>query len=149
MKFNQIDGGFKPGELQIIASGTNGKSVYDYSDELYSDLHKDALGHRPSDFTWGMWNSMTRDEKQQEWNILVDELNRKEAEIKEQQAIAIEKFEKYVQAVQGLGGHLTRKQAAKWIVTAWMFSEGLADDYEGGYFEYNHGLPYGYLKGIE
>jgi hypothetical protein len=44
--------------------------MYNYSDELYSDYHKDAYGNRPGVYGMKRWNSMTPDQKQQEWDRL-------------------------------------------------------------------------------
>jgi hypothetical protein len=65
-------GGVKAGEVEIIAVGSNGKSVYNYSDELYSDLYKDATGFRPSEIEIKIWNKSTPEEKQTEWDYLLD-----------------------------------------------------------------------------
>lgn len=45
-------------------------SDYTYSDELYSDLHKDALGFRPAEAAWRRWQAMAPDEKQAHWVCL-------------------------------------------------------------------------------
>ena len=53
-------------------------TTYDYADYLYSDLHKDATGFRPSKEMRDAWDAMTPDKKQQEWNRLNDELENSE-----------------------------------------------------------------------
>jgi hypothetical protein len=144
-------GGVKAGEVEIIAVGSNGKSVYNYSDELYSDLYKDTTGFRPSQLQMEMWNLSTPEEKQTEWDYLVDELARNEAERKENEAIAIKKFEKQIEMVMGLNGTLTRTQAINWLLEAWYFSQDIdtENDNDFGYFEYCHDLPYGYIIGMD
>lgn len=47
-------------------------TAYTFSDEVYSDLHKDAYGFRPSAASYASWNAMSDDEKQEEWERLVD-----------------------------------------------------------------------------
>ena len=53
-------------------------TTYTYEDYLYSDLHKDSLGFRPSKEMRDAWDAMTPDKKQQEWDRLNDELENSE-----------------------------------------------------------------------
>jgi hypothetical protein len=50
-------------------------SMYTFSEELLSDLHKDARGFRPrSEWFWHDWNTSDDDGKQAIWDNLVEEL---------------------------------------------------------------------------
>ena len=49
--------------------------MYTFSEELLSDLHKDARGFRPrSEWFWNNWNTSNDDGKQAIWDNLVEEL---------------------------------------------------------------------------
>lgn len=48
--------------------------TYTYSDELFSDIYKDARGFRPRDTVMENWNSSTPDEKQDMWDSLQEEI---------------------------------------------------------------------------
>ena len=50
--------------------------TYTYSEDLISDLHKDARGYRPTEAFWNAWNFQDDEGKQTAWNVLVDEMNR-------------------------------------------------------------------------
>ena len=47
-----------------------------YSDELVSDLHKDARGYRPTESFWSYWNLLMPSEKQGVWDGLCAHLIR-------------------------------------------------------------------------
>ena len=114
---------------------------YTYSDELYSDLHKDALGSRPHEGGYLSWNAKTPDEKQVEWNWLCDRLVHEENERKEREARAVVKFEETVRKIIGAGA-MDRKTAIKWLIAA----EGRVDAlHDLDYFCFLNGLPYSYL----
>jgi hypothetical protein len=53
---------------------------YTFSDDIISDLHKDARGHRPSHGFMLMWNDLTPAQKQETWDNLCHEMeyNQKE-----------------------------------------------------------------------
>ena len=44
--------------------------MYNYTNELISDFHKDAHGYRPGVDYMAMWDSFTPAEKQVEWDYL-------------------------------------------------------------------------------
>jgi hypothetical protein len=50
--------------------------TYTYSTELWSDLHKDARGYRPSAQDYHLWLNYSPEEKQIVWDILLAELKR-------------------------------------------------------------------------
>ena len=51
-------------------------TTYTYSTELWSDLHKDARGYRPSAQDYYNWLNYSPDEKQVIWDGLLAELQR-------------------------------------------------------------------------
>jgi hypothetical protein len=113
--------------------------TYTYDEDTVSDLHKDAYGFRPSSAWWACWNANSDDLKQEEWDRLVDELGltNKRQEAYEMEAIA--RFEKAVDTTVATGA-ATRKDAVRWM----MDGSNVNGDTE--YFEYQMGLPYGYIK---
>ena len=55
-------------------------SKYTYSDDIISDLHKDARGYRPSQSFWDGWKQSTEDDKQSVWDMLCKELEQRMAD---------------------------------------------------------------------
>lgn len=53
---------------------------YTYSDDIISDLHKDARGYRPSTSFWDGWKQSTEDDKQSVWDMLCKELEQRMAD---------------------------------------------------------------------
>lgn len=115
------------------------EKTYTFSDELISDLHKDAMGFRPGEAFWGFWATASDDEKQAEWDSLCKWMEKEVEREKAEQAAAIEKFEKHVTNVICMGAG-DRETALRWI----MDSSNCEGDWD--YMCYHHGLPYGYLK---
>lgn len=50
--------------------------MYTYSDDIISDLHKDARGYRPGECFWEEWTQSLANAKQRIWDMLCDELER-------------------------------------------------------------------------
>ena len=48
--------------------------MFTYSEDMISDLHKEARGYRPTEAFWNAWNFQDEEGKQTAWNVLVDEL---------------------------------------------------------------------------
>lgn len=48
---------------------------FDYQDYLFRDLHKDALGYRPTQDTMQFWNNANEEVKQIFWNGLCEQLS--------------------------------------------------------------------------
>jgi len=88
---------------------------YTYSEELYSDFHKEAYGFRPGESTMTTWNSMTPDEKQQEWDNLtrISEENMAESAARKVEAVA--EFEDKIRNKMA-GGAADRKEAIRGIL---------------------------------
>jgi len=47
---------------------------FTYSDDCFSDLHKDVYGFRPRGVLMDEWNDRTPRQKQELWNALCDQL---------------------------------------------------------------------------
>jgi hypothetical protein len=112
--------------------------MFTYSDELYSDLHKDARGVRPGSTGYDYWSSLTPAEKQVQWDGLIREMNQRCDEEQEAQRLAMGRFEAQVTAWIQMGA-VERETAIRWIHEA----EGTNGDND--YLCYLLNLPYGYL----
>lgn len=115
---------------------------YTYSDDCYSDLHKDALGVRPSQSGYELWDAMSPDEKQEQWDYLLREMARSEEEERAYEQRCIEAFELQVTRTMEAGAE-SREQAIRWLLEA----SDCGGDRE--HFCYNHGLPYNYFNEMQ
>ena len=70
---------------------------YTYSDDIVSDLHKDARGYRPSQSFWDGWSTLNEDEKQSIWDMLCEEMERS---MKEQAAAEKRSLDKFRETVR-------------------------------------------------
>lgn len=86
-------------------------NTYTYSDELYSDFHKDALGFRPRGSSWSM---MTPDEKQAEWDFLENAFQQSvdQENLEKEQAVAAFKTVLKETIALGAGDEIT---ALRWL----------------------------------
>lgn len=121
--------------------------AYTYSDQLYSDLHKDATGFRPSQGEYEAWDKKTPDEKQAEWDYLIAELERSIDAEKEAEKRSIEAFEAQVTRITdmlaaGRDASAVRVEVIRQLVEA----ADVNGDVE--FFCYQHGLPYNYLNDV-
>jgi hypothetical protein len=115
-------------------------TAYTFDEQIVSDLHKDARGYRPRENWWQMWEQMTEDEKQNEWDGLLCELS--EAMESERHAENMAMIALY-QRIQGtmLLGAKNEVQALKWIMEAEEFDDHDLR-YGPDYFCYHFGLSY-------
>ena len=72
--------------------------MFTYSDDIISDLHKDAYGFRPSQRFFDDWAEYTPVEKQECWDMLCDEMERSMKQQAESEAAALVEFRKAVAA---------------------------------------------------
>ena len=114
-------------------------AVYTFDEDTVSDLHKDAYGFRPAQYWFSAWQQMSDDEKQAEWNSLLKALERavEEDNVRERQAIAL--FEKNVTEAIALGAG-DRATAIRWLM------DGARANGDTEMFEYERGIPFGYIK---
>jgi hypothetical protein len=117
---------------------------YTFSDDLVSDLHKDARGFRPGESFYNNWINVSKDEKQSIWDALIKEFNAKVEEENAQEELAIKSFESQINNMIACGAKDV-KQAMRWIVD----SLGLSNTdklYGEQYICYKLGLPYSYTE---
>lgn len=89
--------------------------TFTYSDDCFSDLHKDVYGFRPRGIIMENWDSMDPAQKQARWDELCEELEVNNKFEKEQEVKAVARFQARVQDVIELGaGNYTN--ALLWIV---------------------------------
>jgi hypothetical protein len=90
------------------------KMEFTYSDDCFSDLHKDVYGFRPRGSLMDDWNDRTPRQKQELWNALCDELEENTKAEKAAEVVAIDKFEARIKDVIELGAG-NRTNALLWI----------------------------------
>lgn len=117
--------------------------VYTFDDNIVSDLHKDAFGFRPGERFWSAWECMSDDEKQAEWDYLLQALDRAIQEEQEREERAIAEFEALVAKTVSHGAG-DRETAIRWIM-----KESCARDGDWDYLCWEHGLPYGYFTRVK
>lgn len=108
--------------------------MYTYSDELISDLHKDAYGFRPNETFMERWSSWTSDQKQECWEVLTNTVERSIAEEETAKNKAVEQF---------------WFEVAEIGLRAWVEMLGLSKvdlQYGGEHICYNANLPYSMEK---
>ena len=118
---------------------------YTYSDELVSDLHKDAWGHRPTQSFWFHWEIADKDAKQAIWDNLIVDME------KNDKAIYLAKKQKATELVKRIKetcklGAKTYKNALKWILDAEGYMEDRMCLNDAGYLCYLFGLDYRFEK---
>ena len=116
---------------------------YTFSNDLISDLHKDAWNHRPSNSFWFHWNCGTDDAKQKIWDDLIDDMvANDQAEAKAKKENASELFLRIKETCK-LGAS-NYKTAIRWILDA----DELEHDqyYEGGQLAWEYNLAYRHKK---
>ena len=96
---------------------------FTYSDDCFSDLHKDVYGFRPRGALMQEWEDRTPRQKQELWNALCDELADNEKANRKAEEEAVDRFEARVQDVIGLGAG-DRKTALRWISSQETFYHG-------------------------
>ena len=110
-----------------------------FDEDTVSDLHKDAYGFRPSQAWWSSWNTSTPQEKQLEWDRLIEALELSIKCQKQDEQRAIVRFSKRVQSVINSGAK-DRETALQWI---------MEEDKCGGDWEflcYVNRLPYNFFQ---
>jgi len=110
---------------------------YTYSDELMSDLHKDAYGSRPGISYRLYWQTLSADEKQAEWETMIAAMEAEQAVQREYELECIAEYEMQIARNLDMGAG-TREDAIRWILDSMELSP--YDD--AGYVCYKLGLPY-------
>jgi len=124
---------------------TNKTKKYSYSDDLVSDLHKDAWGLRPTQGFWHHWGIADQDAKQAIWDNLIDDMVKNDAEEAERKKANASDFTKRIKEVCKLGAG-NYKTAIKWILDA----DGNLEDKQcyndAGYLCFLYGLDFKFEK---
>ena len=116
---------------------------YTFSNDLISDLHKDAWNHRPSNSFWFHWNCGTDDAKQKIWDDLIDDMvANDQAEAKAKKENASKLFLRIKETCK-LGASNYRT-AIRWILDADNIEHDFA--YEGGQIAWEYNLAYRHKK---
>ena len=87
---------------------------FTYSDDCFSDLHKDVYGVRPRGARMDNWNGRTPRQKQELWNILCEQLEENTKAEKAAEVIKVQEFEARIKDVIELGAG-NRTNALLWI----------------------------------
>ena len=112
--------------------------MYTFDDILFSDLYKEAYGHRPSHRYIIDWHGLTDDQKQAEWDLLLDTFAQAEARAQEQEEANIEAFHARIERMMADGAE-SKEQAIRWICDAEDIDYNEPDV---GYICFQLGLPY-------
>jgi hypothetical protein len=117
--------------------------TYTFSDQLVSDLHKDAYGYRPSEAFWLDWSRGTDDDRQSMWDDLLWAVDYEVALGLEAER-CVREFEEEVAANLSRGAD-TRLIAVSWVLDARGANFlNSADAYGADWMRYELGLPYSY-----
>lgn len=118
--------------------------TYTYDDDLYSDLHKEAHGFRPREFSYRAWNAMSPAEKQEEWDWLLTCVKTAAETAAKAEANSVKDFRVRVEMLMSAGA-TDRATAIRWLAESMdcLNEDGTID---GGYFCFKMGLPYSMEK---
>ena len=109
---------------------------YTYSDDLVSDLHKDAWGHRPGEGFWFRWEIADEDAKQAIWDNLIDDMVKNDAEEAKAKKDNASKLAQRIREVCKLGAQNYRT-AIRWIIDADELESDFRYDGDQLAWEYN------------
>jgi hypothetical protein len=106
---------------------------YTYSDELVSDLHKDAYGFRPREGFWDNWNAASPEMKEEIWCGLLVTMGDRMDEERAAQSKAYAEFRATLKNVMQTQG-VNWKTALRWLQEAdgeydiehYLWKQGLA-----------------------
>lgn len=113
-------------------------SEYTYSEELVSDLHKDAYGVRPREYFWEEWSQATPAIKQEIWDHLLTQMDKREADDAREYARCLDVFRANLRKVMD-DQRVDWRTAMRWLMQAddeqdvdyWLWKQGLSQE-KGG-----------------
>lgn len=115
------------------------ETQFTFSDDLVSDLHKDAYGFRPSESFWRTWKTSTDAQKQSEWDRLAAHMQLAMEQDAANHRTCIARLEdRIAQLIQC--GAKDRAMAIRWLDEAYQ-THGDTE-----FLEWNLGVPFGYLR---
>jgi hypothetical protein len=77
--------------------------AYTFDAQIVSDLHKEAHGCRPSSFWWQCWNESGDEERQREWDDLLDTADRRAAREHQEELKDVAEFERELSEIMNTG----------------------------------------------
>ena len=113
--------------------------MFTYSDDIISDLHKDARGFRPGEYFWEEWTQSPDNVKKKIWDDLCCEMEQSMAEQKAAEADALVEFRKTVAAQMALC-NVTWTKAVDYLADAEDCDIEYDQDFD--YFLWNQGIGY-------
>jgi hypothetical protein len=119
--------------------------TYTFDENIVSDLHKEAYGHRPTSSFWSTWESLNDDQKQSEWDDLICAMEESMEQEKEQQAQALVNFRKLLKTTMATC-NVDWKNALRILMEA--DTEFTKDSQEFDYFLWTYDLGYEKRKEI-
>lgn len=111
--------------------------MYTFSNDIISDLHKDARGYRPLQGFFDMWNESSDDTKQEVWDMLVKEMEYNQKEEARHEAENLVKFRELIRSVMDTAS-CNWKVALRYLADA----ENLDINFELDYFLWDQGLGF-------
>ena len=121
--------------------------TYTFDENTVSDLHKDAFGFRPSRSWYWDWNGYSDDEKQKEWDFLLQALKRGMEDEARREDDAIFDFDCEVRRLMEIGA-ANRETAIRWMLDS-MGMDEFDLMYGGSFVCYELGLPYSFASEFE
>lgn len=112
---------------------------YTFDSRLVSDLHKDAMGFRPTGDFMERWHTASDNVRQLIWDGMLIALERSSNEEAKAQCVAIEEFEIGVECELN-NGAVDRNDAIRRLILSVMHESKL--EYGSEYVCFKFGLPY-------
>jgi hypothetical protein len=114
--------------------------MFTYSEELFSDFHKDTYGFRPREYH-PFWNA-TPEQKQKIWDAMSKDFDHEQEREHLQTATALREFDQWVADIIECFGAKDRTQALRWMtgpntfyneqdVEHWVWEQGILFTDEG------------------
>ena len=110
---------------------------FTFDENVVSDLYKDAYGFRPRGAFWDMWNQMSNDEKQAEWDSLLNALELEMQREADAKIAAEQRWNENIRTVVEETG-ASEEAALRWLWDAEDISEPNSQDIES--FVWQHDL---------
>jgi len=111
--------------------------AYTFSDDIISDLHKDARGYRPRGPFMEMWNELSDADKQDVWDMLIKEMEENQKAEACIEAKNLVEFRKLLRSVMDKAS-CNWKVALRYLVDA----ENLDINFELDYFLWDQGIGF-------
>jgi hypothetical protein len=120
--------------------------MFTYSEELYSDLHKDAYGFRPRGESYANWFKMTPEQKQRDWDYMCDLVQESELQRIALEAQALAEWRTDIARIMGTL-NWSKKRAIRHDMES-LEIDCSRGSYDVGFYCYKRGLAYGMQRYI-